>query len=163
MLTSSRSATVSHYCKLQLCSQTFKSSLFILMMNKLSLKPSATSTQTHDHGSTLYLVQREHEVLLCRYVLQHDRQFTFILHGGVYAAIHLNTHILTLSNTFLCTRWTYRSRHIPSAAGRTTPLSESQTPRSQRSAPPLPGSCCVRSGRGATQTPAGFVSPAGSG
>lgn len=48
---------------------------------------------TGDHQSrecTLYLVQRQHEVLLCRYVLQHDGQLSFVLHGGVQAALQLH-------------------------------------------------------------------------
>ncbi len=44
------------------------------------------------HECTLYLVQRQWEVLLCRYVLQNDGQFSFILHCGVYAALHLHKH-----------------------------------------------------------------------
>ena len=50
-------------------------------------------------SGTLHLVQRQHEVLLCRYVLQHDRQFSFILHCGVHTALHLHKpHSQTTQN-----------------------------------------------------------------
>ena len=51
------------------------------------------TTYSNSHVSyecTLYLVQRQHEVLLSRYVLQHDSQLSFVLHCGVYAALHLH-------------------------------------------------------------------------
>lgn len=51
----------------------------------------------------------------------------------------------------------------PWAAECTTPLSRCPAPTSQRAAPPPRESCCVRSGRGATRTPAGCESPAASG
>lgn len=57
----------------------------------------------------------------------------------------------------------YWLRLLPWAAESTTPLSESQTPTSRRSAPPRPGSCCIQTGRDATRTPAGSESPAASG
>lgn len=44
------------------------------------------------YDCTLHLVQRQREVLLCRYVLQHHSQLSFILHCGVYVALHLHKH-----------------------------------------------------------------------
>lgn len=40
-------------------------------------------------GGTLHLVQRQHEVLFRRYVLQHHRQLPSVLHGRVHAALGL--------------------------------------------------------------------------
>lgn len=53
----------------------------------------------------LYLVQRQHEVLLCGDVLQHDGQLSFVLHAGVDAALHLHTHTVCV-----CVRQRRRTR-----------------------------------------------------
>lgn len=115
---------------------------------------------------TLYLVQRQHEVLVCRDVLQHHGQFSFVLHCGVYAAFHLHKHsqhVPLCLCVCLCTNRRGWFLLLPWAEEHTTPLSGCRAPRSQRSAPPLPGSCCVQTGRGATRTPEGIESPAASG
>lgn len=132
----------------------------------------------HSDEGTVYLVQRQREVLLCRYVPQHDGQFPFILHCGIYTVLHLHKqHSQTTQNTCIghafyitqkkkkkettmCRCW---FRPIPLAAERTTPQSGSRARRCRTTAPLLRGSCCVRSGRGATRRPAGFASPAASG
>lgn len=41
---------------------------------------------------TLHLIQRQHEVLLCRNILQHHSQFSFVLHCRVYTVLHLHGH-----------------------------------------------------------------------
>jgi len=46
-------------------------------------------SQSH-YKCTFNLVQRQREVFLCRYVLQHDSQLSFIMHGGVDIAVRLH-------------------------------------------------------------------------
>lgn len=113
--------------------------------------------------TTLHLVQRECEVLLCRYVLQHHSQFSSVLHGGVQTFLRLQKNSLSFvwTRCWRCSKGWLEA--IPWAAERTTPLSGCQAPRIQRSTPPLPGICFERSDRGATQKPADFGSPAASG
>lgn len=54
--------------------------------------------QSSQSRCTLYLIQRLHEVLLCRYVPQHHSQFPFILHRGVHTAHHLHKRQDTTSS-----------------------------------------------------------------
>lgn len=111
---------------------------------------------------TLHLIQWRGDVSLCRDVLQNHRQFAFILHHWVYIRLalihntkslftHQNHTVIPVSVLVLSSPW---------AAERTIPLDECQTPRSQRSPLSPPGSCCVRSDRDATRTPAASSSPA---
>lgn len=81
---------------------------------------------------------------------------------SIYTNIH-NTFVYVCLCNVEDRRWQEDSWVLPWAAGHTTPLFRCQAPRSQRSAPTPPGNCCAQTGRGATQTPAGFGSPAASG
>lgn len=47
---------------------------------------------------TLHLIQRQHEVLLWRDVLEHHRQLPSVLHGGVHAALRLQEETKPLSS-----------------------------------------------------------------